>query len=153
MATPSTSNNSWSKPDQHLNGKMFGSHINPPSDEKCYNCGRPGDFMADCRKPRLDAKKRSYRSTNKEKKENRIYQKGRTEKAMVAEANRSAWADSDSEESSSGTSSSSESEDEVQCLMADDTDEVFDFSNLEFTREDLVTTLNDMVQEYKKLSQ
>ncbi|KZV35919.1 hypothetical protein F511_34694 [Dorcoceras hygrometricum] len=29
--------------------------------------------------------------------------------------------------------------------MADDTDEVFNFSNLEFTREDLVTALNDMV--------
>ncbi|KZV24001.1 spindle pole body component 110-like [Dorcoceras hygrometricum] len=72
---------------------------------------------------------------------------------MIAEDNKSAWADSDSEESSSGTSSSSESEDELQCLMDDDTDEVFDFSNLEFTREDLVKTLNDMVQEYKKLSQ
>ncbi|KZV32047.1 hypothetical protein F511_38524 [Dorcoceras hygrometricum] len=37
--------------------------------------------------------------------------------------------------------------------MADDTDVVFDFSNMELTREDLVTALNDMVQEYKKLSQ
>ncbi|KZV43997.1 hypothetical protein F511_26513 [Dorcoceras hygrometricum] len=55
------------------------------------------------------------------------------EKAMVSEENKSTWADSDTEESSSGTSSSSESEDEVQCLMADDTDEVFSFSNLEFT--------------------
>ncbi|KZV31155.1 hypothetical protein F511_24142 [Dorcoceras hygrometricum] len=42
---------------------------------------------------------------------------------MVAEENKSAWADSDSEESSFGTSSSSEIEDEVQCLMADDTEE------------------------------
>ncbi|KZV21186.1 hypothetical protein F511_28058 [Dorcoceras hygrometricum] len=42
---------------------------------------------------------------------------------------------------------------EVQCLMADDTEEVFDFSNLEFTRKDLVTALNEMVQEYKKLFQ
>ncbi|KZV34135.1 spindle pole body component 110-like [Dorcoceras hygrometricum] len=42
---------------------------------------------------------------------------------MVAEENKSAWVDSDSEEPSFGTSSSSESEDEVQCLMADDTDE------------------------------
>ncbi|KZV52486.1 ribonuclease P protein subunit p29-like [Dorcoceras hygrometricum] len=58
--------------------------------------------MADCRKPRLDVKKRPDRSTN-------------------------------SEESSSETSSSSESEHEVQCLMADETDEVFDFPNLEFT--------------------
>ncbi|KZV36819.1 hypothetical protein F511_03543 [Dorcoceras hygrometricum] len=43
---------------------------------------------------------------------------------MVAEENKNAWADSDSEESSSVTSSSSENEDEVQCLMANDTDEV-----------------------------
>ncbi|KZV29297.1 hypothetical protein F511_34659 [Dorcoceras hygrometricum] len=71
---------------------------------------------------------------------------------MVAEENKSVWADSDSEESSSGTSSSRESEDEVQCLMADDTEKVFEFSNPEFTREDLVTALNEMVLEYKKLS-
>ncbi|KZV20838.1 hypothetical protein F511_42058 [Dorcoceras hygrometricum] len=31
-------------------------------------------------------------------------------------------------------------------------DEVFDFSNVEFTREDLISALNDMVQEYRKLS-
>ncbi|KZV55512.1 hypothetical protein F511_33760 [Dorcoceras hygrometricum] len=37
--------------------------------------------------------------------------------------------------------------------MADDTEEVFDFSNPEFTREDLVTAINEMVLEYKKLSQ
>ncbi|KZV58029.1 Phytoalexin-deficient 4-2 protein [Dorcoceras hygrometricum] len=37
--------------------------------------------------------------------------------------------------------------------MADDTEEVFDFSNLEFTREDLVNALNEMVFEYKNLSQ
>ncbi|KZV27872.1 hypothetical protein F511_37955 [Dorcoceras hygrometricum] len=53
----------------------------------------------------------------------------------------------------SGASSSSDSEEEVQCLMADDTEEVFDFSNPEFTREDLFTALNEMVLEYKKLSQ
>ncbi|KZV38963.1 GDSL esterase/lipase [Dorcoceras hygrometricum] len=53
---------------------------------------------------------------------------------MVAEENKSAWADSDSEESSSRTSSSSEGEDEVLCLVADDTEEVFDFSSWEFTR-------------------
>ncbi|KZV38978.1 hypothetical protein F511_40596 [Dorcoceras hygrometricum] len=66
---------------------------------------------------------------------------------MVAKENKSAWADSDSEESSSGTFSSSENEDEVQCLMTDDTEEIFDFSNLKFT------ALNEMVQEYEKLSQ
>ncbi|KZV48032.1 hypothetical protein F511_14799 [Dorcoceras hygrometricum] len=38
--------------------------------------------------------------------------------------------------------------------MADQTsdDEVFDFSNIEFTREDLVQALNDMVHEYNTLS-
>ncbi|KZV20081.1 hypothetical protein F511_10155 [Dorcoceras hygrometricum] len=38
--------------------------------------------------------------------------------------------------------------------MADQTsdDEVFDFANVEFTREDLVSALNDMVKEYRKLS-
>ncbi|KZV06689.1 hypothetical protein F511_45829 [Dorcoceras hygrometricum] len=37
--------------------------------------------------------------------------------------------------------------------MADQTDEdeVFDFSNVEFTRDDLVIALNDMVKEYRKL--
>ncbi|KZV30943.1 Pentatricopeptide repeat-containing protein isoform 1 [Dorcoceras hygrometricum] len=37
--------------------------------------------------------------------------------------------------------------------MADDTDEVFDFSNVMFTREDLINALNEMVYEYKKLYQ
>ncbi|KZV38106.1 hypothetical protein F511_42429 [Dorcoceras hygrometricum] len=32
-------------------------------------------------------------------------------------------------------------------------DEVFDFSNSEFTREDLINALNEMVHEYRKLSQ
>ncbi|KZV54118.1 hypothetical protein F511_16958 [Dorcoceras hygrometricum] len=38
--------------------------------------------------------------------------------------------------------------------MADQTneDEVFDFSNVEFTRDDLVIALNDMVKEYRKLT-
>ncbi|KZV23356.1 hypothetical protein F511_43903 [Dorcoceras hygrometricum] len=31
-------------------------------------------------------------------------------------------------------------------------DKVFDFSNVEFTREDLVSALNDMVKDYRKLS-
>ncbi|KZV35413.1 hypothetical protein F511_30557 [Dorcoceras hygrometricum] len=32
-------------------------------------------------------------------------------------------------------------------------DEVFDFSNIEFTREDLISALHEMVDEYRKLSQ
>ncbi|KZV47771.1 hypothetical protein F511_41720 [Dorcoceras hygrometricum] len=60
---------------------------------------------------------------------------------------------SDSEASSSETSSSRESEDEVHCLIADDIEEVFVFSSPEFTHEDLVNALNEMVLDNKKLSQ
>ncbi|KZV31207.1 hypothetical protein F511_14902 [Dorcoceras hygrometricum] len=46
-------------------------------------------------------------------------------------------------------------EEEVHYLMANQTtdDEVFDLYNSEFTREDLINELNEMVQEYRKLSQ
>ncbi|KZV15624.1 hypothetical protein F511_31616 [Dorcoceras hygrometricum] len=75
-------------------------------------------------------------------------------KVLVAEESTKSWADSDSESSSSRSSSSDSEREEVHCLMADqmDDDEVFDFSNAEFTRDDLVTALNDMVKEYRKLS-
>ncbi|KZV36608.1 hypothetical protein F511_42041 [Dorcoceras hygrometricum] len=54
----------------------------------------------------------------------------------------------------SAVSSSDSEQEEVHCLMADQTsdDEVFDFSNIEFTQEDLISALNDMVKEYRKLS-
>ncbi|KZV15571.1 hypothetical protein F511_16641 [Dorcoceras hygrometricum] len=74
---------------------------------------------------------------------------------LVAEESTKSWADTDSDSSSSSSSSSSDSEqEEVHCLMADQTseDEVFDFANTEFTREDLIGALNDMVKEYRKLS-
>ncbi|KZV41867.1 hypothetical protein F511_16811 [Dorcoceras hygrometricum] len=75
-------------------------------------------------------------------------------KVLVAEESTKSWADSDSESSSSSSSSSDSEQEEVHCFMADQTsdDEVFDFSNIEFTREDLVQALNDMVHEYKTLS-
>ncbi|KZT75884.1 hypothetical protein F511_47091 [Dorcoceras hygrometricum] len=75
-------------------------------------------------------------------------------KVLVAEESTKSWADTDSESSSSSSSSSDSEQEEVHCLMADQTsdDEVFDFSNVEFTREDLVSSLNDMVKEYMKLS-
>ncbi|KZT76909.1 hypothetical protein F511_46066 [Dorcoceras hygrometricum] len=75
-------------------------------------------------------------------------------KVLVAEESTKIWADTDSESSSSSSSSSDSEQEEVHCLMADQTsdDEVFDFSNVEFTREDLVSALIDMVKEYRKLS-
>ncbi|KZV17469.1 hypothetical protein F511_40637 [Dorcoceras hygrometricum] len=75
-------------------------------------------------------------------------------KVLVAEESTKSWADNDSESSSSSSSSSDSEQEEVHCFMADhmDDDEVFEFSNVEFTREDLVQALNDMVHEYKTLS-
>ncbi|KZV33877.1 hypothetical protein F511_15490 [Dorcoceras hygrometricum] len=75
-------------------------------------------------------------------------------KVLMAEESTKSWSDSDSGSSSSSSSSSDSEQEEVHCLMADQMadDEVFDFSNVEFTREDLVTALNDMVNEYRKLS-
>ncbi|KZV20392.1 hypothetical protein F511_31418 [Dorcoceras hygrometricum] len=60
-------------------------------------------------------------------------------KVLVADESTKSWADTDSESSSSSSSSSDSEQEEVHCLMADQTsdDEVFDFSNVEFTREDL----------------
>ncbi|KZV22023.1 hypothetical protein F511_40732 [Dorcoceras hygrometricum] len=75
-------------------------------------------------------------------------------KLLMDEESTKSWADTDSESSSNSSSSSDSEQEEVHCLMADQTsdDEVFDFSNIEFTREDLVQALNDMVHEYKSLS-
>ncbi|KZV37563.1 hypothetical protein F511_12308 [Dorcoceras hygrometricum] len=77
-------------------------------------------------------------------------------KVLVAEESNKNWADSDSYSTSSSSSSSDSEPEEIHCLMADQTateDEVFDFSNCEFTREDLINSLNEMVHEYRKLSQ
>ncbi|KZV50709.1 hypothetical protein F511_19621 [Dorcoceras hygrometricum] len=76
-------------------------------------------------------------------------------KVLVAEESNKNWADSDSDSSSSSSSSSDSEQEEVHCLMANQPsdDEVFDFSNIEFTREDLINALNEMIHEYKKLSQ
>ncbi|KZV58230.1 protein TIME FOR COFFEE [Dorcoceras hygrometricum] len=76
-------------------------------------------------------------------------------KVLVAEESNKNWADSDSDSSSSISSSSDSEQEEVHCLMDNQpsNDEVFDFSNIEFTREDLINALNEMVHENKKLSQ
>ncbi|KZV37075.1 hypothetical protein F511_25643 [Dorcoceras hygrometricum] len=75
-------------------------------------------------------------------------------KVFVAEESTKSWTDSHSDSSSSSSSSSESEQEEVHCFMADQTDkdEVFYFSNFEFTRDDLVIALNDMVKEYRKLS-
>ena len=69
------------------------------------------------------------------------------ELALLAEESKSRWADTDSD-----NNSSSESDEEVVNCMTVDDEEVFDFTSDEFTKTDLVNALNDMVIEYKKLS-
>ncbi|KZV57775.1 hypothetical protein F511_13320 [Dorcoceras hygrometricum] len=85
---------------------------------------------------------------------NKRFSRKHDRKVLVAEESTKIWADSDSDSSSSSSSSSDSEQEEVHCLMADQTedDEVFDFANVEFTRDDLVIALNDMVKEYRKLS-
>ncbi|KZT76257.1 nuclear-pore anchor [Dorcoceras hygrometricum] len=85
---------------------------------------------------------------------NKRFSRKHDRKVLVAEESTKSWADSDSDSSSSSSSSSDSEQEEVHCFMADQTDddEVFDFSNVEFTRDDLVIALNDMVKEYRKLS-
>ncbi|KZV30772.1 hypothetical protein F511_40698 [Dorcoceras hygrometricum] len=75
-------------------------------------------------------------------------------KVLVEEEINKSWSDSDSDSSSSSSSSSDSEQEEVHCLMANQSsdDEVLYLSNTKFTREDLITALNQMVHEYKKLS-
>ncbi|KZV56647.1 hypothetical protein F511_02146 [Dorcoceras hygrometricum] len=77
-------------------------------------------------------------------------------KVLVAEESNKNWADSDSDSTSSSSSSSDSEPEDVYFLMANQTtteDEVFYFYNTEFTGEDLINALNEMVYEYRKLSQ
>ncbi|XP_073049448.1 uncharacterized protein [Primulina eburnea] len=73
------------------------------------------------------------------------------------EEDKGKWAETESEKSSSEEYSSESEDKKVECLMAKEdqeaTDEmIFDFNSEEFTREDLVTALHDMVNEFKGLS-
>ncbi|KZV35572.1 hypothetical protein F511_27862 [Dorcoceras hygrometricum] len=134
---------------------------------KCFNCDRPGHFASDCNRPRKEERSRDdKRSADRYKRDDKRaddrYKEDRynrdeknDDRAMGRSKERSKDRRMRMKNSSSSISSSSDSEqEEVHCLMADQMadDEIFDFSNVEFTREDLVTALNDMVKEYRKLS-
>ncbi|KZV28603.1 hypothetical protein F511_34145 [Dorcoceras hygrometricum] len=105
-----------------------------------------------------DKSKDKYKERSSDRKmktnNNKRFSRKHDRKVLVAEESTKSWADSDSDTSSSSSSSSESEQEEVHCFMADQTDEdeVFDFSNVEFTRDDLVIALNDMVKEYRKLS-
>ncbi|XP_075483738.1 uncharacterized protein LOC142523890 [Primulina tabacum] len=120
----------------------------------CFNCGKKGHFIAECNRLKMDENKHENRRRFKD---NKKFVKKKNQRVLIVEEDKGKWAETESEKSSS-EASSSESEDEtIECLMAkedqESTDEmVFDFNSEEFTREDLVTALHDMVNEFKGLS-
>ncbi|XP_073057207.1 uncharacterized protein [Primulina eburnea] len=107
----------------------------------------------ECNKPKKDEKKQENRRRFKNDKK---FIKKKNHKVLVAEEDKGKWAETELEKSSSEESSSESEDKRVECLMAKEdqeaTDEmVFDFNSEEFTREDLVTALHDMVNEFKGL--
>ncbi|KZV17853.1 hypothetical protein F511_23199 [Dorcoceras hygrometricum] len=124
----------------------FATEFNRP---KRDNRHRRDDKRADDRYKKEERYKR-----DEEDDERAVDSRRNDRKVLVAEESTKRWADSDSDSSSSSSSSSDSAQEEVHCLMADHAsdDEVLDFANTEFTCEDLVQSLNDMVHEYKTLS-
>ncbi|XP_047309852.1 uncharacterized protein LOC124913303 [Impatiens glandulifera] len=125
----SNSNNSNINDDKKSNDGKF--------KVKCFNSGILGYYKAECRKSKCDEKKKDE------------------EKELKAPADGKAkWNYSDSD-----SSSNDNYDDEVACFIVREEEEesmeseVFDFSSKEFSRKELVAALNDMVIEYKKISE
>ncbi|XP_073131449.1 uncharacterized protein [Henckelia pumila] len=128
-----------------------------PAEENraCYNCGKEGHFIADCTKPKKDEKRTSYKKNSRE--ERKRFSRKKEQKALLADESNNKWAESDSTSSDSETSSSESGDEANKCLMANDADipddgEVLDFTSDEFSKEDLINALNNMVNEYHMLS-
>ena len=106
------------------------------TDAKCYNCDKPGHFASSCWQPKREQRKPAEPNNAKAT-------KPKEQKALFAAEGRSSWAESDSEDE----------EETIKCFMANDVDEVFDFNSDQFSREELTEALNNMVIEYRSLSE
>ncbi|XP_073120346.1 uncharacterized protein [Henckelia pumila] len=121
----------------------------------CFNYGKQGHFIADCTKPENEERKLHYEK-KKGKEGRRTYRK-KEQKVLVADEGKIKWAEIDSNSTDTDSSSEESEEEQVQCLMAnsiheEDDIEVLDFNSSDFTQEELIQALNEMVAEYKKLS-
>ncbi|XP_073290976.1 uncharacterized protein [Primulina huaijiensis] len=104
------------------------SHKNISKEEpnSCYNCGKIGYYIADCPKPKKDSRHsaekemKSFEWRRRATDDKRSFK--RKHEALLAEENKSKWAENDSDESKSEKSSSSSDDEEVKCLMANDTE-------------------------------
>ncbi|KZV13633.1 hypothetical protein F511_45206 [Dorcoceras hygrometricum] len=121
------------------------------SDMNCYNCDRPGNFSADCNRPKKEERyrrdekedriRRDEKSDDRSKDDKKTVERYKERskdrrmrarsnkkpsrkydrKVLVAEESTKSWADTDSESSSSSSASSDSEHEEVHCLMADQT--------------------------------
>ncbi|XP_073138522.1 uncharacterized protein [Henckelia pumila] len=116
---------------------------------------RFGKFMH-FTKSKNEERKQNYEK-KKGKEGRRTFRKKKEQRVLVANEGKSQWAETDSDSSDTDSSSKESEEEQVQCLMAnsqheEDDTEVFDFNSSDFTQEELIQALNEMVTEYKKLS-
>ncbi|XP_047331575.1 uncharacterized protein LOC124935169 [Impatiens glandulifera] len=131
------------KKNQPSNNQNYNYDYSDKSYVKCYNYNALGHYRSKCRRPRRDDRKPE---NNYQRGDNQQNGEGNeTKKVLITSDGGSEWAYSDSDE------------ERVTCFMAKEEEvpnfqEEFDFSSEEFTKEDLVIALNDMVAEFKNLS-
>ncbi|XP_073129611.1 uncharacterized protein [Henckelia pumila] len=114
---------------------------------------RFGKFMH-CTKPKNEERKQHYEK-KKGKEGRRTYRKKK--EVLVADEGKNKWAEIESDSTDTDSLSKENEEERVQCLMAnsiykEDETEVFEFNSSDFTQEEVIQALNEMVTEYKKLS-
>ncbi|XP_047335531.1 uncharacterized protein LOC124939063 [Impatiens glandulifera] len=130
------------KKNQPLNNYNY--NYGDKSNIRCFNCNALGHYKSECRKPRRDDRRLDDQRPANNNQRGEHLQFGESKevhKELIADDGGSLWAHTDSDNDDKG----------FTCLMAKE-EEVFDFSCEEFTKEDLVTVLNDIVVEFKNLS-